>query len=89
MIKVNGKWFHDSSLTVGSVYTIRQSDSMSLNVGDKYTITALTPATVNLPNFGQTYGAFVEMRKATNIEIEADNEKIKERSAKWQNYDGR
>jgi hypothetical protein len=89
MIKTNGKWFHDSSLEVGTVYTISRMDSMSLDVGEKYIVTASTPATVTLPNFGATSGAFVEIRKATSEEIESADIEIKARAANWQNYDGR
>lgn len=70
MKKCNGRWFHESELTVGQIYTISKYDSMSLKVGDKYVITATTPATVALPNFGPTDGWFVEMRPATVEEIE-------------------
>lgn len=89
MIRVNGKWFHDSNIEIGNVYTVSRTDSMSLEVGDKYTIISKNPATVNLPNFGVTSGYFVEIRKATEEEIERENAEIKERSAKWQNHDPR
>lgn len=80
MIKVNGKWFHDALLEVGSVYMIRNTDSMSLDPGDKYTIDSCDPATVRLPNFGNTAGAFITMHKSTSAEIAAWNKAVNQRA---------